>query len=309
MKRVLITGGTGTIGKSLIERLSKREYMLRLLVLPDDVSAKNLNNSNIEIRYGDISDPTTISGICKDIDIVLHMAAVVLSDDDTLFDRINVMGTRYLLADAEKYKVKHFIYVSSASVVYKGLTPYSRSKRIAEYYVNKSSLQWTIVRPTLVYGEKGGAEFDMFLSYLNNFPIIPFIGKGKALKRPVYVGDIIDGFEKLIEKGEGKRKIYNFSGPVAISIIDFAKLCLTFLGKENKPIIPIPVTICKIISLMLRKIQEKPLLKWNMIAGMIYSADISPKEAIEDLGYSPSPLEERLFHCLKHRQSVGYYNI
>ncbi|MCX7725975.1 MAG: hypothetical protein N2053_03900, partial [Chitinispirillaceae bacterium] len=167
------------------------------------------------------------------------------------------------------------------------------------------SLPWTIVRPTLIYGETGGAEFDMFLNYLNRFPIIPFIGKGKALKRPVYVGDIVDGFEKLILKGEGKRKIYNFSGPVAISIMDFARLCLTFLGKGDKPIVSIPVSICKLIALILGKLQKNPILKWNMIAGMIYSADINPEEAVKDLGYSPSPLEERLAYCLRYRKDRG----
>lgn len=304
-KRILITGGTGTIGKALTERLSKKEYVIRLLALPEDEFAKNLNKNNIEIRYGDVSDPASISGICEGVDVVLHMAAVVLSDDDIAFDRVNVMGTRFLLDDAERYGVKHFIYVSSASVVYKGLTPYSRSKRIAEYYVNKSSLPWTIVRPTLAYGEKGGAEFDMFLNYLLRFPIIPFIGKGKALKRPVYVGDIVDGFEKLIVKGEGKKKIYNFSGPAGISIIDFAKLCLTLLNRGDKPILPIPVTICKIISLFLKKIQKKPILKWNMIAGMIYSANLDPQESIKDIGYSPSPLEDKLAYCLKYRRDNG----
>ena len=89
-------------------------------------------------------------------------------------------------------------------------TPYSLSKRAAEEIVTQSGVPFTIVRPTLVYGEKGGQEFDMYLDYLRKFPIVPFIGSGESLKRPVYVEDITEGLLALCDNRAVVRKNVQF---------------------------------------------------------------------------------------------------
>jgi nucleoside-diphosphate-sugar epimerase len=300
--KILITGGTGTIGGALVRRLVARGHSVRVLTLPNDTLADGIKGPNVEISYGDISNPEDVNGICAGIEAVVHLAAVVISDDEHTFDRVNVTGTRYLLTDAANFNVKHFIYISSASVVYRKITPYSRSKRIAERYVRKSPVPWTIIRPTLVYGETGGMEFDMFLEYLSSYPIIPFIGSGKALKRPVYVGDLVDGIEKIALVPEGSGKTYNFSGGSTITMIDFARLCLLLLGKEDKVIVRVPVVICRLLAAFMKRMMKRPVLKWNMIAGVIQSADLDPAEAIGDLGYNPQPVEKKLGECFPRKR-------
>jgi nucleoside-diphosphate-sugar epimerase len=302
-KLILITGGTGTIGTALVRRLAARGFRIRILTLSGDPPAAGVaQTGEVEIRYGDISDPQAVNGICEGVATVLHLAAVVLSDDDRVFDRVNVTGTRYLLTDARNCRVGHFIHISSASVKYRKMTPYSRSKRIAERYVRESSVPWTIIRPTLVYGEEGGMEFDRFLEYLSSWPVVPFIGRGKALKRPVYLGDLIDGLENaaLLDRGAGKT--YNLSGGSSISMIDFTRLCLTFLGREDKIIVHIPVFICRLIALIMKRCMKKPLLRWNMIAGVIQDANLDPQTAISDLGYKPLPVEKKLGGCFPRKR-------
>ena len=296
-KLILVTGGSGTIGAALVGRLVARGYRVRLLTLPGDPNAQKCASENVEIRYGDIADPQAVNGICEGAATVLHLAAVVLADDDHLFDRVNVTGTRYLLTDAKNNDVRHFIHISSASVTYRKMTPYSRSKRIAERYVRNGKVPWTIIRPTLVYSDAGGEEFNRFLACLAAWPVVPFVGSGKALKRPVYLGDLIDGLEKiaLVENGTGKT--YNFSGGSAISMIDFARLCLVLLGKEDRIIIHVPVFLCTILASVMKRFMKKPLLRWNMIAGVIQNADLDPQEAINDLGYAPQPVEKKLGDC------------
>jgi NADH dehydrogenase len=296
-KNILITGGAGTIGSLLVARFAAQGHRLRVLTLPGDRGGEAIEKMGAEVIYGDISDPETVNGLCEGIDVVLHLAAVIITDTTDEFDRVNVMGTRYLLTDAASHHVRHFIHVSSASVVYRKITPYSRSKRIAERYVRQSELPWTIIRPTLVYGERGGLEFDMFLKYLLAWPVLPFIGAGQALKRPVYAGDLADGFEKVVMLDGGQKKIYNFSGGSAISMLDFARLCLTLLGREDKPIVRIPVIVCTLAAELMKRTMKQPLLKWNMIAGVIQDANLDPSDAVRDLGYRPHAVEVKLKDC------------
>ncbi len=300
-KKILVTGGTGTIGGALVRRLAGLGHTLRVLTLPGDPHAASLAGNGIEIRYGDISDPEAVNGICEGVSTVIHLAAVIIAEDESAFDHVNVNGTRYLLTDAKNCGVRHFVYVSSASVVYRKITPYSRSKRIAERYVRDSGLPWTIVRPTLVYGETGGQEFDMFLEYLRSWPVVPFIGAGKARKRPVYVGDLVDGIELTAGLDTGAGAIYNLSGGSSLTMVDFARLCLTLLGREDRVVVHVPVILCRIVAAFMKKMMKKPALTWNMIAGVIQPADLDPASAIRDLGYSPSPVEKMLPECLKKR--------
>lgn len=301
-KLYLVTGGTGAMGSILVHRLISSGKRVRVLTLPGDPCVSRLKDIDVEIRYGDISKPEDLKRICEDVHTVLHLAAVIISNDESVFDRINIEGTRNLLHEAKLSSVSHFIHVSSASVVYPRVTPYSLSKRVAERFVKESKVPWTIIRPTLVYGKSGGLEFDMFLDYLDRFPIIPFIGNGTALKRPVYVEDIIDGFIKLIDSGRGLGKIYNFSGRNNISIINFARLCLVLLNKPDKKIIHIPTFIYMILAFFLKKVMKNPPLKWNVIAGVIQDADLDPREAIEDLQYNPSSVMERLPECFPRKR-------
>ena len=130
-RNILVTGGTGNIGSALVRRLIDSGYRVRVLALPEDPLKSHLNITGVEFFYGDISNKSSLTGVCTDIDTVLHLAAVLLSDDDSVFDRVNIEGTQNILQVAGQNNVKHFIHVSSASVVYPRTTPYSLSKRVA----------------------------------------------------------------------------------------------------------------------------------------------------------------------------------
>jgi nucleoside-diphosphate-sugar epimerase len=191
-------------------------------------------------------------------------------------------------------QVGHFIYVSSASVIYPNPTPYSLSKIAAEDIVTTSGLRYTIVRPTLVYGEIGGLEFDMYLAYLKKYPIVPFIGSGASVKRPVFVGDVNDAMLALCDNEKAIGKTYNLSGGEAISMIDFTKLCLRGLGLSHKPIVHIPVWLCMVIARIMALVMNDPPLKWQVIAGITQDANLDPSDTMNDLGYKPLGVSETL---------------
>lgn len=300
-RKILITGGAGVIGKNLVSLLQAEGFALRVLTLPGDETGKQMAMQGVEVVYGDISDPETVNGLCSGIATVIHLAAVIVSNDDAVFDRVNVTGTRYLLTDAKNAGVGHFIHISSASVVYRKMTPYSRSKRIAERYVKASATPWTIVRPTLVYGTTGGMEFDLFLRKLTTFPVVPVIGSGRAKKRPVYIDDLVDGIFKIATTTGGRGKIYNLSGGSVISMLEFTKLCLTLMGREDRIMLRIPIPLCRIAAVLMERFMKTPVLSWNMIAGAVQDADIDPAEAMLDLGYNPVPFEQKIGHCFPRR--------
>lgn len=295
---VLITGGTGVMGSALVKRLLAKGERVRVLTLPGDPQASRVEAMGAEIRYGDVSDESAMHGICEGVDTVYHLAAIIIAFDPTLYEKINVGGTRNVLSEAKRNGVSHFIHISSASVVYRRPTAYSLSKRVCEKLVRDSGIPYTIVRPTLVYDKgRGAEEFDSFLAYLDAFPIVPFIGKGTAVKRPVFVEDIIDGLVAIHGNPKARGNLYNLSGGEPITMEAFARLCLALQGNGAKKIVHLPVWLCIALSKVMKYLMKKPPLRWPVIAGVIQDADLDPSEAERDLGYHPSDVSEQLPCC------------
>ncbi len=290
---ILVTGGLGVMGATLVKGLVDRGFKVRVLDNSDRFRSR-LDGYDVDIRIGDITKPESLAGCFEDVDTVYHLAAVLIVYDKSLFQKINVGGTRNMIEASIKAGVKHFILVSSASVTYPHTTPYSLSKRETERMIKEqTAMKFTIVRPTLAYNENGGDEFNMFLAYLKKYPIVPFIGTGRSLKRPVHCDDLMMGFLAIPGNEKSYGKTYAFSGGEAIPIWDLGKLMLKHVG-QNKIFIPIPIPICRVIAFFCERLQKKPFLTWNAIAGVIQDANLDNTEAQQDLGYKPITIHDGL---------------
>ena len=135
----------------------------------------------------DVTDFDSIRDAFENVDVVYHLAAILLSTKRGAFEHVNTDGTRNVLEASKLAGVRRFLYVSSISVTYPILTPYGESKKKGEALVHASGLDWTIVRPTLVIGDGGGVEFNMFRDYVKRFPVFPGLfhaGWRQVLKTP-----------------------------------------------------------------------------------------------------------------------------
>ena len=126
----------------------------------------------------------------------------------------------------------------------------------------------------------------MFLDYLRRFPIVPFIGSGRALKRPVWSEDVVDGLCRLANNPKALGKTYNLSGAETISMRELAMLLLAHQDRP-RPIVPLPVAWCHALPFAMRLTLRRPPLTSSAIAGIVNDADLDPGEAMRDLGYRP----------------------
>jgi NADH dehydrogenase len=295
--RLLVTGGSGVMGSRLVRALAERGHDVRALMLPGDRFRDRLAGVRCELREGDVADARSIAGACDGVDTVYHLAAVILSPDATVFERVNRGGTANVVAEAAAAGVRHFVYVSSASVVYPRRTRYAESKLAGEAIVRaESRFAHTIVRPTLVYDDAGGEEFRRFLDYLRRFPVVPFIGPGRALKRPVFAGDVVDGLLALAGNARAHGKTYNFSGGEALPVGELAELMLAHHGGRRR-LVHIPVPLCRAAAAALGRVMRDPPLNHYTIAAMINDADLDPGEAMRDLGWRPLGVREGFARC------------
>lgn len=290
---IVISGGAGVMGTALVRGLTARGIACRVLdragALPRSVEA--------EFIRADITDPSTLEGAFDGAETVYHLAGVLLPPDPALFERVNVEGTRHMVAAAAAAGVEHFIYISSASVTYRHSTRYALSKRATEEIVeHQDRMAYTIIRPTLVYDDHGGVEFSRYLDYLERFPVVPFIGRGDALKSPVHADGIARGLIAVAGNERTFGKTYNFSGGEALSIRELSKLMLRHRGR-SRLFVPVPVWACRLLAWGLALVMRNPPLAWQMIAGIVHDADLDHDEATRDLDYRPMGARKAFQRC------------
>jgi nucleoside-diphosphate-sugar epimerase len=291
---ILVTGGAGVMGSRLVRGLAERGHRVRVLTLPNDPKVSLLDGVECEIVYGDVTRPDSLSGLCDGVKTVYHLAAVIIAYDRAVLWRINVEGTRHVVHSALGTGVGHFIYVSSASVEWPEGSDYAQSKLAAEQIVkSQTGMPYTIIRPTLTYGRDGGQEFLMFLASLTKYPVVPFIGRGRAMKNPVLADDVVKGLLAVAGNPKSYGQIYNFSGGEDISIWDLGRLMLKHQG-ISKPFVAIPVPLCRALAWAMEKTMKRPPLTRYAISRILHDAALDNTPARRDLGYDPVGINEGL---------------
>src|SRR6187551_846854 len=121
---ILVTGGAGVMGQRLVQGLLDRGEQVRVVDRP----GTRIADPRVDLRHGDVTDPSSLHGVFDGVKTIYHLAAIIITHNPELFDRVNVGGTRNMVQGGIAAGVDHFILVSSVSVVYPKTTAYSRSK-------------------------------------------------------------------------------------------------------------------------------------------------------------------------------------
>lgn len=285
MANVLITGGAGVVGTRLSKIFLSMGHSVRVLTLAGQGETRRLPKE-VEIFYGDVQKPETLLDVFRNVDIVCHLAAVILSKKKSAFEKINYEGTRNVLFAAKAAGAKRFLFVSSISVIYPDLTDYGKSKFLAERLVKNSGIPYTIVRPTLVVEQTGGAEYMLFLKYLKKSPLIFLPGKGKCLKRPVRTEDLVRGIALAATVPAAEGKVYALAGSKILSLYEMAKVSMERAGFQKK-ILGVPLWICHVLASLKQLLCPGSVSARQALSGFRYDAAPEIDDAKRDLGYNP----------------------
>ena len=241
LMKVLITGASSKIGSKLIASLKTKEVEIVALTHRQTI------DKSIKQVPVDISDLTGLCKSVKDVDVVIHLAALTHSHDQKKYFQINHAGTKNLIEACQKNNIRKFIFVSTRSIGQEA-GAYGYSKYLAEQEVKKSGLDWIIFRPSEAYGLGGKESIDRLINECKQNLIVPIPGNGSYLLSPVYYQDIVDVLVKAITAPQGYQKTYTVCGPQSYQYKKLAKLIAKTLNRK-KIYVYIPLFLLKFISL------------------------------------------------------------
>jgi len=207
---VLVSGGTGAIGPTVVSALIARGHTVRLFSRHAEHDSRAWPR-NVNPLEGDVTDPSSLDGAADGCDAVVHLVGIIEeAPPDATFQRVNVEGTRNIVREAERAGVPRFVYVSSLGSV-RGQSPYHRSKRDAEEIVRGFARAWVIVRPGAVYGP-GDEHISSLLKMVRTLPAIPLIGDGSQLFQPIWHEDAAEAIAQAVEREDLVGGEYDIAG-------------------------------------------------------------------------------------------------
>jgi uncharacterized protein YbjT (DUF2867 family) len=240
--KVLVTGGTGVVGVGTVTVLVRRGHDVRLVSRHAEQDARRWPHG-VEAWPGDVADADSIRGCADGCEVVLHLVAVVdESPPESTFDRVNVRGTRNLVAEAERAGVRKFVFISSLGCE-RGSSAYHQSKRAGEKIVRGFDGDWVVVRPGSVYGP-GDEQISLLLKMIRTLPAIPVIGGGGDTFQPVWHEDLAEALVRVVERDEVAREALDIAGPEVTSQNDLIER-LSAITARTPVRVPLPDFLAK----------------------------------------------------------------
>lgn len=171
--KLALTGATGFVGAALLELALAEGHEVRALA-----RRSQPDRAGVAWIAGDLANAAALAELARGADALIHVAGVVNAPDAAGFEAGNVAGTQAMLDAAEAQGVSRFVHVSSLAAREPGLSAYGASKLRAEERVQASGLDWTMVRPPMIYGPRDKELLDLFRAA--KWGLVPVPAEGRA---------------------------------------------------------------------------------------------------------------------------------
>lgn len=327
---ILITGGTGFIGRKLIPELLKQEHKISVLCRSREKAEKILPKE-CRIILGDITNAESLKGCCDGIDMVYQLVGLSGNElpSDYQFERfrkVNVEGLCNIVEEAERAHVKRFIQVSSIAAM--GIVkqmpinaeskcepylPYQVSKREGELLVLKEvrdkNFPAIIIRPAKVYGVGGEDSYQSIIKMCKR-GVFPKVGLKDTQVSHCYVDDLITTLSLLTRKGK-IGETYICATEKGVGFYESVKLVADIMGKKVR-MIPIPRWLMASLAYCIEVVfgwmgKKAPVTRRNVIAATtdrIYDFTANKR----DIGFVSSvTMEEGIRRCVEYNQEMGLW--
>lgn len=289
--KVLVTGGSGVVGRSAVTALLKRGHTVRLLSRGAAEDAQSWPKG-VEAWPGDVTTPASLQGSADGCQAVLHLVAIVdETPPDATFESVNVNGTRLVLGEATRAGCQRFVFVSSLGAD-RGSSPYHKSKAAAEQLVKSFAGEWVIVRPGAVYGP-GDEHLSLMLRMVRTLPAIPSIGDGRQRFQPIWHEDLAAGLAIAVDHPSIAGRTLEVGGREVITQKALIERMQALTGRRT-PTLPVPEFIA---SLGLRALNASGLgapiseSQLDMLREENMIGEGRPNALVQDLGVTPTPLD------------------
>lgn len=309
--RATVFGGSGFIGRYVVERLADRGAVVRVAVR-DPAGAQFLkpagNVGQIAPMRVSVSDQETVAAAVDGADWVINLVGILYESGAATFDAIHVEGARNVAEAARRAGARRLVHMSALGADKDSPAHYARSKAAGEEAVRAAFPDATIIRPSVVFGPEDDF-FNRFAAIARLSPVLPVVGAmprrsssdggngkfellgdGGPRFQPVYVGDVADAIVAALERDDAKGRTYELGGPRVYTMREIMETILRVTNRRRF-LVPLPLALADLQAAVLEKLPVPPLTRDQV--RLLGRDNVLAGEAptLGDLGIAPTPVE------------------
>ncbi len=289
-KRVAVTGGTGYVGTAVCRAIRAKGHMVTAVSRTKKPRPIIDTGGTIEFRSASVLDPDALAAAFGQATTVVHLVGIIVETKGQTFEKVHVEGTRNAIEAAKKVGATRFIHMSALGAGRDKPARYHRTKAEAEDLVRASGLEWTIFRPSIIYG--AGDDFvNRFAAMARALPFMPVIGSGKSRLQPIWVEDVAAAFAHAVDDPKTVGQSYDLGGPRAMTILEILDVVMRTTGKR-RPKIHLPVPFMMIQAALFEKFLPKPPVTREQLVMLREDNVCSTNGLAETFSLKMVPLEE-----------------
>ena len=273
--KVHVTGGSGFLGSHVLPLLAGGGHEVTALAR-SRAAAERVEALGATPVEGDLDDPGSVDEAFRrsGAEALLNLASLGFGHAPTI------------VAAAEEAGLKRAVFVSTTSIFTTLATSSKPIRLAAEETVRASSLDWTIVRPTMIYGDPGDRNMARLLRRLRRLPVLPLPGGGDALQQPIHVDDLAGVLVAVLGRPETAGRVYNVAGPEPLTLRALIGDAAAATGKRPM-LVPVPVGPAVAVMRLYERVSSSPRLRSEQIARLTEDKGVDIRAAQEDLDFRP----------------------
>ena len=291
--KVTVFGGTGFLGRRVVQRLLEREFVVRVASRHPERTEALLPDvpHRIDSIHADINDDRSVAAAVAGVEGVVNAVSLYVESGQQTFHSVHVTAAARVARLAREARVARLIHVSGIGSDAGSHSPYIRSRGEGEIAVREMFPAATLIRPSVMFG-RGDAFITPVAAMLRRLPVFPLFGRGQTRLQPPHVEDVAEAIARMMETTQS-RMCYEFGGPRIYAYRSLLELLALHLGK--KPLlVSMPFGLWRALANVAEMLPHPPITR-NQVELMQIDSVASPgAPGFADLRISPASLEDML---------------
>jgi uncharacterized protein YbjT (DUF2867 family) len=291
--QVAVVGATGFVGRHLVPELVREGHRV-IAISRDGALRPDWPGEVVSVARADVETGEGLDGAVQGADAVVHLVAIARETGGRTFDNVNVAGTGRVVAAAEAAGVRRIVHLSVLGAVDDPELRYLHSKWRGEQLVRGSSLEWVILRPSLLFGE-GDGFFNLIKVTLTWWSpgVVVIPGDGSARFQPLSVDDLAVAVGLCLQDPARSGRTYEIGGPAHLTYREIVERVMEVTGKRRLKV-PMPIPLISALTAVTDRVlpifpvshdQIRSLRTDNFTEAGAFAAAFGVEPRPLDLGY------------------------
>jgi uncharacterized protein YbjT (DUF2867 family) len=277
--KLIVTGGSGFLGGYVLREAARRGHRAVALAR-SEAAAGAVTALGARPVTGDLNDARSLVSAfsASGCDVLVNLASLGFGHSPAI------------IGAAERAGIKRAVFLSTTAVLTNLPVTSAQVRLAAEQSIRRSALCWTILRPTMIYGDPGDRNLSRLLLLLRRVPVLPVPG-GKHVQQPVHAADVANAVLAAAERPATAWHVYNVAGPEPMTFTKLLQTASRAVASRTR-LVPVPVSLVVAAARGYELLSKNPKIRAEQVRRLAEDKAFAIDEAARDLDYAPRPFAD-----------------